>query len=137
MVDRLTNYAHFLPLAHPYTAMQVARTFFGNVFKLQGLPKTFVCDRELVFINQFWKEIYILEGTLFNMSSTYHPETDGRTEVINKVLEMYLRCLTGDNPKKLLAWLPWEEYTYNTSFHSSLKMTPFQPLYEKDHHQLS
>lgn len=116
VVDRLTNYAHFLPLAHPYTAMQVARTLFGNDFKLQGLPKTFVCDRDLVFISKFWKELFILEGTLFNMTSTYHPEIDGQTEVINNVLEMYLRCLTGDNPKEWLAWLTWVEYTYSISF---------------------
>lgn len=79
----------------------------------------------------FQKELFVQHE--LNLSS----RNRWTNQVINKVLEMYLHCLTGDNPKKLLAWLSWVECTYNTSFHSPLKMTPFQPLYKKDHHQLS
>ena len=63
------------------------------------------------------------------MSSSYHPQTDGQTEVVNCTLEQYLRYFAGDQPRKWLEWLPWAEYSYNTSFHSSTKMTPFKAVY--------
>ena len=63
------------------------------------------------------------------MSSSYHPQSDGQTEVINRVLEQYLRCFSGDQPRKWVEWLPWAEYSYNTSLHSSTKVTPFEALY--------
>ena len=63
------------------------------------------------------------------MSSSYHPQTDGQTEVVNRTLEQYLRYFTGDQPRKWLEWLPWAEYSYNTSFHSSTKMTHFEAVY--------
>jgi len=59
----------------------------------------------------------------------YHPQTDGQTEVVNRTLEMYLRCFICDKPTEWVQWLPWVEYTYNTSWHSSTKKTPFELVY--------
>ena len=53
VVDRLSKYAHFLPLSHPLTAITVAQLYFDNVFKLHGVPKTIANDRDKVFISQF------------------------------------------------------------------------------------
>jgi len=66
------------------------------------------------------------------MSSAYHPETNGQSKVLNKTLEMYLRCLCYDNPKSWLKMLPWTQYRYNTSMHSTIKMTPYKALYGRD-----
>lgn len=64
-----------------------------------------------------------------HMSSSYHPETDGQTERVNQCLENYLRCMCFSTPKRWYYWLSLAEWWYNTSYHTSLNMTPFQALY--------
>lgn len=88
-----------------------------------------MCDRDPTFTSNFWRELFRLQGTKFNFSSAYHPQTDGQTKVVNHTLEMYLRCVTGDKPKDWVKWLPWVEYIYNTSWHSSTGRTPFEIVY--------
>ncbi|KAL4184997.1 hypothetical protein AMTRI_Chr10g228380 [Amborella trichopoda] len=63
------------------------------------MPKSIVCDKDPVFTSTFWKELFCLQGTNFNFSSAYHPQTNGQTEVVNLTVEMYLRCFTGDKPR--------------------------------------
>jgi hypothetical protein len=63
------------------------------------------------------------------MSSAYHPQSDGQTEVVNKCLEHYLRCYAGETPKAWSHWLAMAEYWYNTNYHASSKLTPFETLY--------
>ena len=91
VVDRLTKYAHFVPLKHPYTAQGVARALLDQVIKLHGFPLTIVTDRDRVFLGTFWKDLFKLHGTQLLMSTSYHPQTDGQTERVNQCLEMYLR----------------------------------------------
>jgi hypothetical protein len=73
-----------------------------------------------------------LTGTKLFMSSAFHPQTDGQSEVANRIIVMYLRCFTGDRPRQWLRWLPWAEYTNNTAYQSSLRETPFQVVYGCD-----
>lgn len=129
VVDRLSKYAHFIPISHPYTAVMVAQIFFDNIFKLHGMPLTIVCDRDPAFTSLFWRELFQLNGTRFNFSSAYHPQTDGQTEAVNKTLEMYLRCFTSSQPKLWTKWLSWAEYCYNTSVHSTTGKSPFEVVY--------
>jgi hypothetical protein len=129
VVDRLSKYAHFVPLKHPYTALSVAKAFVANIVRLHGMPLSIVSDRDRVFLSNFWRSLFQLHDTALCYSSSYHPQSDGQTEVINRILEQYLRCYTYDNPKKWLEWLPWAEYSYNTSVHSSTKMSPFEAVY--------
>lgn len=115
VVDMLSKYAHFIAISHPYTAVGMARIFFDHVFKLHGMPSSIVCDRDSTFTSLFWKELFRLNGTSFNCNSSYHPQSDGQSEVVNRTLEMYLRCFTSSRPKDWMKWLTWAEYCYNTS----------------------
>ncbi|GJV16200.1 retrotransposable element Tf2 [Tanacetum coccineum] len=98
VVDRLSKYAHFMALSHPYTASSVAQVFLDFVYKLHGLPSSIISDRVVVFLSNFWQSLFRLLKVNLKMSITYHPQTDGQTEVVNKCLECSLRFMYGQAP---------------------------------------
>lgn len=129
VVDRLIKSAHLISLSHPYTARTVANKFVENILKLHGIPRSNVSDRDRIFISLFWKELWKISGTQLRMSTAYHPQSDGQTEVVNRCIEQFLRCFVHHHPKQWSAFIPWAKYWYNTTFHSSIGMTPFQAVY--------
>lgn len=129
VADRFSKYAHFMASAHPYTALDVAQLFLDNVFKLHGLPESITSDEDPIFLGSFWDEIFILHGVALNKSSAYHSQSDGQTEVINKCLETYLRCMCSDKPTRWYKWLSLAEWWYNTNYHSSIHTNPFEVVY--------
>jgi len=132
VIDRLSKYAHFATLRSDYNSKQVAEIFVKNIIRLHGFPKTIVSDRDKVFTSQFWQHLFKLSGTTLNLSTAYHPQSDGQSEILNKCLELYLRCFTHGNPKDWVKFLPWVEYWYNTSYHHNSDMTPFKVVYGRD-----
>jgi hypothetical protein len=129
VVDRFTKYAHFLSLSHPFTVQDVINLFIDNVFKLHGPPAVIVTDRDRIFTSNLWQALFKSMDIKLHLSSAYHPETDGQTERVNQCLENYLRCMCFATPKKWHSWLSLAEWWYNSSYHTSLNMTPFQALY--------
>jgi len=132
VVDRFSKYCHFIPLSHPYSAESVAQVFFAEIVRLHGVPQSIVSDRDTVFTSTFWRELMRLVGTQLHMTTAFHPQSDGQSESANRVIIMFLRCLTGDRPRQWLQWLPWAEYVFNTAYQSSLRDTPFRVVYGRD-----
>ncbi|KAM1659291.1 hypothetical protein ACFX2K_002409 [Malus domestica] len=96
VVDRLSKYNHFIALCHPYTAAIVAQEFVDKVFQLHGMPSIIVNDRDTVFFSSFWKEFFKLQGSRLCMSSSYHPQSDGQTEVVNRCRLIFGVSLVGN-----------------------------------------
>jgi hypothetical protein len=117
-VDHFSKYAHFIALCHPYTTACVARAFFDGNFRLHGFPSSIVSDRDPMFIGHVWRDLFQMAEIKLRMSTTFHPQTDDQSEVVNKVIAMYLSCVTGDRSRAWVDWLSWAEYCYNTSFHT-------------------
>jgi hypothetical protein len=129
VVDKLSKYVHFIPPKHPYTAKTIAEVFVKEVVRLHGIPLSIVSDRDPVFMSNFWRELFKLQGTKLRMSTAYHPETDGQTEVVNRCLETYLRCFITDQPRTWANWISWSEYWFNTNHHSATGQTPYEVVY--------
>lgn len=85
-----------------------------------------------MFTSSFWKELFSLVGVKLNLTTAFHPQADGQAEATNKIISMYLRCLTSDRPLQWLSWLPWAEFCYNSSFQASLHTSPFRVVYGHD-----
>jgi hypothetical protein len=129
VVYHLSKYAHFCALQHPFTTTTVAKTFMDNIFKLHGMPNSIISDRDPTFTNTFWKEFFNLQGTQLHLNTSYHPQTDVYTEVVNKYLEKYLRCFSYERKNLWAQWLPLAEWWYNTYYHTNTRMTPFEAFY--------
>ncbi|GKV41615.1 hypothetical protein SLEP1_g49122 [Rubroshorea leprosula] len=109
--------------------LTVAQAYMDNVFKLHGLPQEIISDKDPIFLSNFWQELFKLQGVELLCSSTYHPQIEGQTEVVNRCLENYLRCMTGDRPTEWSKWLPLAKWWYNTNFHTATQISPFEALY--------
>ena len=129
IVDRLTKYAQYFALSHPFKSITFATTFMETIKKIHGSPKIIVSDRDPIFTGHFWTKLFSCLGTQLAHTSSYHPLSDGQTDIVNKCLEGYLCCFVCDKQTQWFKWLPFVEWWYNTSSHSATKMTPFMELY--------
>ncbi|KAJ9516510.1 hypothetical protein QJQ45_011138 [Haematococcus lacustris] len=124
-VDKLTKMIHAVPTTTTVTAPILARIFFDHVFRLHGLPKVIVSDRDPRFTAAFWKELFHLTGTHLNMSTANHPQTDGQTERANRTLEDMLRNFVSPHHDDWDTHLTAAEFAYNSSVHAATGFTPF------------
>lgn len=125
-VDRLSRRVHFIPSKVTDTAVDVANQFFTCIFKLHGLPDSVVSDRDPKFTSKFWVHLMSLCGVKRQMSSTHHPQTDGASEVMNRMVENYLRCYCSLRQDDWDEFLPSAEFAYNSARSEELQATPFE-----------
>lgn len=131
VVDRFSKRVHLGMLQSTYTAFIVAHLFLDIVVKNHGMPHSLVSDRDPLFLSKFWQELFKLSGTKLRMSSAYHPQSDGQTEVLNRVIEQYLRSFVHQRPSSWGKFLLWAEWPYNTSIHTATGMTPYEVTFGK------
>ena len=94
VVNRITKYAHFCALSHPFKA--TATSFMETIQKLNGNPKIIVSERDPIFTGYFWRKLFSCLGTQLPHSSYYHPQSDGQNEIVNKCLEGYLHFIVSN-----------------------------------------
>lgn len=125
VVDRLTKMAHFVPCSSTLDSHGFAQLFVNNIFKLHGLPKDIVSDRGTIFTSEYTSQIAHLLGIQQNLSTAFHPQTDGQTERTNASLEQYLRGYCNYQQDNWVEILPMAEFAYNSHVSASTKVSPF------------
>ncbi|GKA85384.1 putative reverse transcriptase domain-containing protein [Tanacetum coccineum] len=129
IVDRLTKSAHFLPMREDDTLEKLTRLYLKEVVSKHGVPVSIISDRDGKFTSHFWKSLNKALGTRLDMSTAYHPETDGQSERTIQTLEDMLRACVLDFGKGWDRHLRLVEFLYNNSHHTSIKAAPFEALY--------
>jgi transposase InsO family protein len=121
--------AHFIPCQKASDATHIANLFFKEVVRLHGLPKSIVYDRDTKFVGHFWRTLWKTLGMNLSFRSSYHPQTDGHTEVVNRSLGDLLRSLVAEHHGQWDQILPQVEFAYNNSPNWSTGHIPFQIMY--------
>ncbi|GJR57888.1 putative reverse transcriptase domain-containing protein [Tanacetum coccineum] len=129
IVDRLTKSAHFLPIRENDPLDKLARLYLNRIVARHGIPASIICDRDGRFTSNFWRSFQKALGTDISMSTAYHPKTDGQSERTIQTLEDMLRACVIDFGKGWVKHLPLAEFSYNNSYHASIKAAPYEALY--------
>lgn len=114
LIDRLSKYAHFVALPTNCSAQTLASIYIREMYRLYGQPKIIVSDRDVLFMSTFWLELFRLQSTSLVTSTSYHPQTNGESKILNRCLQAYLRCFVSDSSNDWIHHLPWAEWSYNT-----------------------
>ena len=128
IVDRLTKMAHYIPTHESVTSEGTARLYFDNIFRLHGLPDSLVSDRDTQFTAGFSRALGKLVGITQNLSTSFHPQTDGQTERVNAILEQYLRGYINYQQDNWTEILTMAEFAYNNTVSVTTGITPFFAL---------
>ena len=129
IVDRLTKSAHFLPIRIDYSLERLAKLYIDEIVRLHGVPLLIISDWDQRFTSRFWKKLQEALGTKLNLSSAFHPQTDGQSERTIQTLEDMMRCVVIDFEGSWDRYLSLMEFAYNNSYQASIKMAPYEALY--------
>jgi hypothetical protein len=125
IVDKCTKCGIFIPLKEASTAEDIADLFFKYVFRHHGLPLKIICDRDPKFTSAFWKQLFKRMETKIGMSTAYHPQSDGQTEILNRILIQMLRHFVDYQQVEWDDLLPIMEFAYNATPHTATGFSPF------------
>ncbi|GKA11198.1 hypothetical protein Tco_0690631 [Tanacetum coccineum] len=129
IVDRLTKSAHFLVMRVDYSTERLAKLYIDEIVAQHGVPVSIISDRDGRFTSRFWQTLQKALGTRLDMSTAYHPQTDGQSERTIQTLEDMLRACVIDFGGNWDVHLPLAEFSYNNSYHWSIRRAPFEALY--------
>nr|GFA91063.1 hypothetical protein [Tanacetum cinerariifolium] len=134
IVNRLTKSAIFVPMRETDPMEKLARMYLKEVVTRHGIRVSFICDRNPRFASNFWRSLQKALGTSLDMSNAYHSQTDGQSEWTIQTLEDMLCACAVDFGKGWVNHLPFFEFSYNNSYHASIKVAPFEVLYGRKCH---
>ncbi|GKB35114.1 reverse transcriptase domain-containing protein [Tanacetum coccineum] len=129
IVDRLTKSAHFLTIREDYSTEELAKIYIDEIFARHGVPVSIISDRDGRFTSRCWQTVQKALGMRLDMSTAYHPQTDGQSERTVQTLEDMLRACVIDFGGSWYVHLPLAEFSYYNIYHSSIRCAPFEALY--------
>jgi len=123
-VCKLSKYTYLVPTSTNATAKDIAHAYFENIFRHHGLPSTIVSDRDSRFTSSFWQELQKMCGTKINLTTAFHPQTDGETERKNRTVEQILRAFVSYRQNDWDEYLTSAEFALNSSVQSATGNSP-------------
>ncbi|KAL2252899.1 UNVERIFIED_CONTAM: Transposon Ty3-I Gag-Pol polyprotein, partial [Sesamum indicum] len=129
IADRLTKFAHFLPIRQNDSLDKLAELYVSEFVRLHGIPTSIVSDRDPRFTSHFCGSLQMALGTKLHFSTSFHCKTDGQSERTIQTLEDMMRACVIEFKGNWDDHLPLMEFAYNNSFHSSIGTTPYEALY--------
>jgi hypothetical protein len=132
VIDKLSMFAHLIPIKSTFKAINIAEIFMKEIFRLHGILKMVISDRDVKFTSAFWKELFAGINTNLNFSMSYHLQTDGHTKRTNQIVEDMLCMYIRTKPNKWEDYLHLVEFAYNNGYQTSAKLFPFEILYDRN-----
>ncbi|GJZ89235.1 putative reverse transcriptase domain-containing protein [Tanacetum coccineum] len=129
IVDWLTKSAYFLPIHKDFKMDMLARLYLNEIIARHEMPISIIFDRDSRFTSRFWQSMQKALGTQLDMSTDYHPQTDGQSEHTIQTLEDMLKAYVMDFGGSWDVYHPFVEFSYNNNYHSSVRCAPFEALY--------
>jgi hypothetical protein len=128
-VDMFSKMTHFVPTHVTLDAVECADLFITHIFRLHGMPRKLVSDRDKLFTSEFWRVVTTRLGTDHVMSTAYHPQSDGQTERTNRILEDCIRHYVNPAHDDWDSHLPLVEFAVNNAWQESTQSSPFKLVY--------
>ncbi|MBW0564738.1 hypothetical protein O181_104453 [Austropuccinia psidii MF-1] len=122
----------FIPTYPTINSLDLGQTFVSNVVSKQGLPINIASYKGSLFVSSLWTQLYPQLKISRDLSTDFHPETDGKTEGVNKILEQYLWIYLSYHQDYRNIWIPLSEFAYNNAEDLSTKQSPFFTIYRKN-----
>ena len=116
VVEKLSKSAHFIHVKSTCKEIDISNIFMKEIFRLHGMPKEIVSDRDTKFTSNFWKSLMVGFENKLLFNTTYHPQNDGHIERVNSIVEDMLRMHVMNQPKKWEDYLPLGEFAYNNDY---------------------
>nr|GEX42412.1 reverse transcriptase domain-containing protein [Tanacetum cinerariifolium] len=129
IVDRVTKSTHFIPTRETESMDTLTWLYIKEIISRHGVPISIISNRDSHFTSRFWQSLQNALGTQLDMSTAYHPKTNVQSERTIQTLEDMLRAYAIDFGKRWEKHLPLVEFSYNNSYHASIKAAPFEVLY--------